>query len=314
MSEAVPILLFALFAAVLPGFFEGYELYRVTLAGVYAIAIMGLVLLIGLSGQFSIGHSAFFALGAYAMAIGTTEYGINAYGALIIAAMVGIIAGILVGIPARRLGFVHLALVTWGVALAVPQLLKSSYLEAWTRGVQGIYLDRPPPPALLPVSDDVWWYWVTLAVLLGLLVLGLNLSHSRSARALRALKDSPIAAQSLGINAALYKPLIFGVSAGYAAVAGALAALLSDFVAPDAYGVFFSIALLVGTVAGGVASVWGAIPGGLLIQYLPDLASDASAALSLPAYGLILIVLMYMLPDGVVGVARRIYSMWEERR
>jgi branched-chain amino acid transport system permease protein len=293
-------------ALVLPFVLEGYEIYRVTLAAVYAIAIMGLGLLIGLSGQFSVGHSAFFALGAYATAVPMAALGMSPYLALIISVLVGLIAGFLVGLPARRLSFIHLALVTWGLALAVPQVLKSSYLEPLTKGVQGIYIERPGAPAGIDLSDDAWWYLVTIALLAVLLVIGERLSDSRSARALRAIKDNPIAAESVGVNISLYKPLVFAVSGGYTALAGALGALLTDYVAPDAYGVFFSIMLLVGAVAGGVVSVWGAIPGGLLIQYLPDIASDASAALSLPAYGLILIVLMYVLPDGLVGFVRKL--------
>jgi branched-chain amino acid transport system permease protein len=284
---------------------EDYSLYRVTLAAVYAIAIMGLGLLIGLSGQFSVGHSAFFALGAYSAAI-PMLHGMSPYLVIPLAGVVGAVVGFAVGIPARRLGFVHLALVTWGLALVIPRILKSSYLERWTLGVQGIYVERPPPPELFGLSDDQWWYLITVALLVFLLWAGQNLSNGRGARALRALKDNPIAAQSLGINVALYKPLIFAISAAFTSIAGALGAILTDFVAPDAYGVFFSILLLIGAVAGGVGSVWGAIPGGLLVQYLPDLAANASAALSFPAYGLMLIGLMYVMPAGAIGLLRRL--------
>lgn len=298
------VTLFAL-ALLLPFALEDYSLYRVTLAAVYSIAILGLALLIGLSGQFSVGHGAFFAAGAYALAI-PMKFGWSAYVALPFAGVAGLVLGLIVGWPARRLSFVQQALVTWGLALAVPQLLKAPWFEYWTNGVQGIYIDRPGAPAGLALSDDQWWYVVTIVVLAIALQLASNLSSGRGARALRALKDQPIAAASAGISAGRYKPLIFGISAAFTATAGALAALLTDFVAPDAYGVFFSILLLIGAVAGGVASVWGAVPGGLLIQYLPDVAANASAALSFPAYGLLLILLMYFMPGGVAGWLQRL--------
>ena len=187
----------------------------------------------------------------------------------------------------------------------MPRLLKTSHFEAWTGGVQGIYLQRPPPPAGIPLSEDQWWHLVVLFVLLLTFWLGRNLSQGRSARALRALKDQEIAAATMGIRVAVYKTLIFGVSAAFAGIAGSLTGLLSDFVAPDGYGVFFSILLLIGAVAGGLGSIWGALFGGLLIQYLPDLAADASAALSFPAYGLILLALIYVFPNGLAGTVNR---------
>lgn len=300
-------------ALLLPFALEDYSLYRVTLAAVYALAILGLGLLIGLSGQFSVGHGAFFAAGAYGLAI-PMSYGWSAYAALPFAGTVGFVLGIVVGLPARRLNFVQQALVTWGLALAVPQLLKSRWLERWTNGVQGIYIDRPGAPAGIDLSDDQWWYLVTIVVLAICLHLAKNLSEGRGARALKALRDHPIAAAASGVSAARYKPLIFGISAGFTALAGALAALLTDFVAPDAYGVFFSILLLIGAVAGGVGSVWGAVPGGLLVQYLPDAAADASAALSFPAYGLILIVLMYFMPGGAAGMVHALHRRVSKRQ
>ena len=136
-----------------------------------------------------------------------------------------------------------------------------------------------------------------------------NLSRGRTARALQALKDQDIAAAAMGIHVAWYKTLIFGVSAAFAGVAGCLTGLLTDFVAPDGYGVFFAILLLIGAIAGGLGSIWGALFGGFLIQYLPDIAANASAALSFPAYGLILLALVYLFPNGVAGTVNR----WLER-
>jgi len=295
-----------LLALALPFLLEGYTTYRFTMAMIFAIAIIGLHLLIGLSGQFSIGHGAFFAIGAYATAIAMRDAQLNAYLAIALAGGAGFVAGFLFGWPALRMGYMHLALATWGLALAVPQLLKAEELEPWTGGVQGIYLERPGPPAGLPLSDDQWWYLVTLALLGVLLVPAWNLGRGRVGRALRAIRDNAIGAVPMGINVALYKTTIFGIAAAYAAVAGGLAGLLADYVAPDSYGVFFSILLLVGAVTGGLGSVWGAVVGGVLIQFLPDLAGTASGALSFPAYGLILLLLVYLMPHGLVGAVARL--------
>jgi branched-chain amino acid transport system permease protein len=305
-GRRIAVLLFFAAACGLPVALDDYTLYRFTLIGISAIAIIGLNLLIGLSGQFSIGHGAFYAIGSYVMAIAIGEAGVSSYAAIPLAAAIGFVTGFLFGWPALRLGYVHLALATWGLAVAVPQLLKSSYLERWTGGVQGLYLDRPPAPFGLPLSEDQWWHLVTVVVLAAAIAIAGNLRQGRIGRALGAIRDNEIAAKPMGINVALYKSTIFGISAAYAGVAGALGALLTDFVAPDAFTVFFSIFLVVGAVVGGIRSVWGAIFGGFLIQFLPDLARNASGALSFPAYGLILLGLVYVFPDGVAGTISRI--------
>ncbi len=284
---------------------EGYTLYRFTLAGAYAIAILGINLLTGLSGQFSIGHSAFFAVGAYAMALTMQDAGLGPYVGLLAAGAAAFVAGFLFGWPALRLSLVHLALATWALAVAVPQILKSRHLEPLTGGVQGIYLDRPSAPFGLALSDDQWWHLVTLVVLLLLIWLAGNLMQGRVGRALKAIRDNEIAAAPMGVNVTIYKTTIFGVSAAYAGVAGGIVALLTDYIAPDSYTLFFAIMLLVGAVAGGLNSVWGAVFGGLLVQFLPDLSASTSAALSLPAQGIILILIVYLLPKGVAGAVGR---------
>ncbi len=306
-SRRLAIALFVVLTAAMAFMLEGYTLYRFTLAGAYAVAILGINLLTGLSGQFSIGHSAFFAVGAYAMALTMQDAGLGPYLGLLAAGAAAFAAGFLFGWPALRLSLVHLALATWALAVAVPQILKSRHLEPLTGGVQGIYLDRPPAPLGLALSDDQWWHLVTLAVLLVMIWLAGNLMRSRVGRALRAIRDNDTAAAAMGVNVAVYKATIFGISAAYAGVAGGLVALLTDYIAPDSYTLFFAIMLLVGAVAGGLTSVWGAVFGGLLVQFLPDLSASTSAVLSLPAQGIILILIVYLLPAGLAGaVVRRL--------
>ena len=296
---------------ILPFIMADYTLYRITQAGVFTIALVGMNLLIGQSGQLSIGHSAFFALGAYATALASNDGGLSVYLALPFAGLVCFCFGFLFGWPALRLGAVHLLLATWGLAIATPQFLRSSYLEDWTGGVSGIYLDRPGTPFGLPISDDQWWHLVTLIALLIMLPLARNLVNSRTGRALRSVRDHPQAAAAAGINLPLYKTLIFGVSAFYAGIAGGLTGLLTDFVAPDTYGVFFAMILLAGAVVAGLGGIWTALFGGLLIEFLPDVAAHATTEVAFPAaaYGLILILMIYVMPDGLAGWARR----WKAR-
>ena len=276
---------------------EPFVLYRFTQAGIFAIAIMGINILTGISGQFSIGHSAFVALGAYSFAM--SHVALPVVPACFFALALGCLSGFMLGWPALRLGTVHLALSTWGLALAVPQLLKSSWLEPWTGGVQGLYIDRPSPALWFSGNEDQWWFIITI---LTLLMVGVGLHsalHGKFGQTLRAVRDNEIAAASLGIHVAVYKTSAFSLSAGLCALAGALAALLTDFIAPDTYTVFFGILLLVGAVLGGIHSIWGAITGGLIVEFLPDLARDASASVSFPLFGLLLIALIWVLPNGL---------------
>ncbi len=300
--------IFLVLAVILPFVLDNYTVYSLALVFALALAVLGINLLTGLSGQFSIGHGAFFAIGAYTTSIAMSHGGLSAYSALPVAALVSFIAGFLFGWPALRLNIIHLMLMTWGLSLILPQVLKLDALQEWTGGVNGVYLDRPAPPAWSGLNDDQYWYFVTLAVLLLMFWLAGNLSNSRSARALAAIRDNQIAAAPMGINVALFKTQIFGVSAMYAGMGGALTGLLADFVAPDSYGLFFSISLLAGAVIAGFRSVWGALIGSFLVLYLPAASGAMPAALAVPPFGVALLLTVYFMPDGISGLAVRIYQ------
>ena len=223
-----------------------------------------------------------------------------------VAGLLCLVAGFLFGIPALRLEGLYLALATFALALAVPQILK--YFEHWTGGSQGIVLSKPAAPKGVPLNPDQWLYFLTLAVLLVLLVLTHNLLAGRTGRAIIAIRDNPIAAHAMGINTALYKSLTFGVSAAYTGIAGALSALVVAFVAPDAFDVFLSITFLSGIVIGGLASITGAIFGALFIQFVPNWAQDISKAAPWAIYGIFLIGFMYVMPFGIAGGIRRVMA------
>ena len=294
--------LIAAVALGLPFTLSNFRLFQFTLVFVNAIALLGLNILTGYNGQISLGHSAFFGLGAYTAAIMIDKWNVPYALTIPTAGVVCLVAGFLFGIPALRLEGLYLALATFALSLAVPQILK--YFEHWTGGSQGIVLSKPDPPFGLPLTPDQWLYFMTLAILVLLFWLARNLLAGRAGRAIMAIRDNPIAAQAMGIDIALYKSLTFGVSAGYTGVAGAVSALTIAFVAPDAFDVFLSIAFLVGIVVGGLASIPGAIFGAFFIQFVPNWSQDISKAAPWAIYGVFLILFMYVMPRGIAGSLR----------
>jgi len=298
-------------ALALPFVLSNFRLFQFTLVFVNAIALLGLNVLTGYNGQISLGHAAFYALGAYTTAIMIDKWSVPYALTIPVAGLLCLAAGFLFGIPALRLEGLYLALATFALSLAVPQILK--YFEHWTGGSQGIVLSKPDPPFGLPISPDQWLYFMTLGILMLLFWLAANLLASRTGRAIVAIRDNPIAAQAMGVDTALYKSLTFGVSAGYTGVAGALSALAIAFVAPDAYDVFLSITFLVGIVVGGLASVSGAIFGALFIQFVPNWAQDISKAAPWAIYGVLLILFMYVMPLGIAGSLRLAWIRYRAR-
>jgi branched-chain amino acid transport system permease protein len=295
-------------AIVLPFAVKNFVLFQLTLAMIYGVAILGLNLLTGFNGQFSLGHSAFFALGAYTAAIMMDHFEIAYYWTLPAAGLICLVFGFLFGLPALRLEGIYLALATFSLAVATPQILKSTPLEPWTGGVQGIVIIKPDAPFGLPLSSDQWLYFLTLAVVVLMFVCAANLIDSRTGRAIIAIRDHPIAARAMGINIAFYKSVTFGVSALYTGVAGALGAIVIQFVAPDSFTFTFAIALFVGLVVGGVGSIPGALFGGLFVLFVPNIAEQVSKGLAGAVYGVILILVIYLMPSGSAGLVRLIAS------
>jgi branched-chain amino acid transport system permease protein len=311
--QVAGLLVVLAFACLLPFVLSNYRLFQFTLAYVYAIALLGLNMLTGYNGQISLGHGAFYAIGAYTTAIMMEHWEI-AYGWTIpVAGLVCLVTGFLFGIPALRLEGLYLALATFTLALAVPQILK--HFEEWTGGVQGIVLLEPEVPFGLPFNKDQWLYLVTLGILVVSFMVGWNLLRGRIGRAIIAIRDNHIAAEAMGINLPLFKALTFGVSAMYTGIAGALGAIAIQFVAPDSFNIFLSISFLVGIVIGGLASISGAIFGAFFIQFVPTYAQNISKAAPWAIYGFFLIVFMYAMPMGIAGFMHIAWRwLWRERR
>jgi branched-chain amino acid transport system permease protein len=297
------VLLFALVCA-LPFMVSNYRVFQFTLVMVYAIALLGLNILTGYNGQISLGHGAFYAIGAYVAAILMDKFGVPYWLTLPAAGAACLVIGFLFGLPALRLEGLYLALATFALGVSLPQLLKYKHLEHWTGGVQGIVIIKPDPPFGLPITQDQWLYFFCLAVALAMFALGWNLLRGRVGRALIAIRDQPVAAEAMGVNNAMYKSLAFGVSAMYTGVAGALGAIAVQFVAPDSFSIFLSITFLVGIVIGGLASISGAVYGAIFIQFVPNIADQISKAAPWAIYGVFLLGFMYLMPVGVAGAIR----------
>jgi branched-chain amino acid transport system permease protein len=299
-------------ACALPFFLSHFRLFQFTQVYIYAIALLGLNLLTGFNGQFSLGHGAFYAVGAYASAIMMDRWNVPYGWTIPVAGVLCLIVGFLFGLPALRLEGLYLALATFSLALAVPQILK--YFEHWTGGSQGLVLIKPAAPFGIKLNSDQWLYFVTLAVLVVLFWIATNLLRSRVGRAMMAIRDNHIAAEAMGVNTSFYKAVTFGVSAAYTGIAGALSASAIAYVAPDSFNVFLSITLLIGIVIGGLASIPGAIYGALFIQFVPNWAQDISKAAPWAIFGIFLIGFMYVMPTGIAGALRLLWNRMTRSR
>jgi branched-chain amino acid transport system permease protein len=287
--------------------------------GVYFIAILGLNIVTGYTGQISLGHGAFMAVGGYTTAILVVDHGARDLWTIPLAGFVAAVAGILVGVPALRLTGLYVALVTFGLAVAVPQLLQWDKLEGLTGGNEGIQLFGEEKLLGKGFADVEFLgqtltftravYYLTWGVAGVLLVVAWLVLRSRSGRAFRAVRDSEIAAASSGINLAAWKVGAFALSAFFAGVAGSLYVIGGTFVNPGAFPVVLSLTVLVGAVVAGLGSLWATAVGAALVTFLPDIVGNWSTATGAPDtfYGLVLVLIILLLPTGVAGGARRLF-------
>jgi branched-chain amino acid transport system permease protein len=316
------------FVALLPRVLSDFRASQFALVAVYFVALLGLNVLTGYTGQISLGHGAFMAIGAYTTAILVSDQGLELAGhtfsaemrdlaTIPVAGLVAGIAGVLFGIPALRLTGPYLALATFAVAVALPSVVRRA--DSLTGGSSGINLFGLERVTGLGVETTVaghrmaytdWVYYLSWTVAAILFVGAWLLLRGRTGRALRAIRDSEVAAASSGVNLATYKTFAFGISAFYAGIAGSLFALTIEFVNPSSPDpVRLSLWLLVGLVVGGLGSLGALVAGALLIEFLPDLAQEVTNAPGTPdiIYGAVLILTMLLLPTGVGGLLRRVF-------
>jgi branched-chain amino acid transport system permease protein len=323
--EVLGLLVLAALIAVVPHLVADYTTYEFALVGTFFIALLGLALLTGHSGQISLGHGAFMAIGGYTTAILTVNgvYGhhIRDLWTIPLAGLLAGVAGLLVGIPALRLSGLYLALITFGIAVSVPQLPKK--FDKFLGGTSGKVLNLLKPPFGLHTTPNHWIYYLTWGIGFVLLVAAWLLLRGKVGRALRAIRDSEIAAVSSGVNLAFYKTLAFGISAFYAGVAGSLFVIASGYMNPDVFPIILSVYLVAALAIGGLDSLVGSIAGAAAIYVLKYRAEDLTRWLNhLPAvsldpkrlgmssviFGAALILMMIVLPSGVGGLLRRLFG------
>jgi branched-chain amino acid transport system permease protein len=303
-------------AAVVPSRVEPFRASEFAFVAIYLIAILGLNILTGYTGQISLAQGAFMAIGGYATAILMVDHGMKDIWTLPIAGLAAGVAGFLFGIPALRLRGPYLALATFSISASLPIVLRYEKFDGFTHGSDGFILFGQPEltASITPITIfgrdlvfEDWLYYLSWTIAVVLFLVAWLLLRGRPGRAFRALRDSEVAAASSGVHPASYKTFAFALSAFYAGVAGGLYAMATTFVNPQTPApVTLSLALLVGAVAAGLGSLWGVLAGAFLVQYLPTLAEQVSNEPGVPSvvYGLILIGFMLALPTGVAGALR----------
>jgi branched-chain amino acid transport system permease protein len=291
----------AVVLAFLPFTLSGYHQGLAATVAVYFIAVLGLNILIGYSGQISIGHGAFMAIGGYTTAVMSRDHHTNLVVTMLMAFAICFVLGLVVGLPALRLSGVYLALATFALAVSVPQIpLKFSTFLGGSNGVQSSR-----------TVSNLWLYgvgWTAAAILFALAWLVLR---GRIGRALRAIRDSEIAATSSGVALPVYKTFAFGISAAYAGVAGSLFVLgTNGFAQPNEFGVLLSLEVLIGAAVAGLGSLWGIIGGAAFIALLPTISKDVPVVGSAHGqdvvFGFAVVLVMLLLPTGVAGLLGRL--------
>ena len=301
LPALVSLVAVAALLSVLPFTLSDYNISLVAQVGIFFVAVLGLNILTGYTGQISIGHGAFMAIGGYTTAVMSRDHHTNLVVTMLMAFAICFVVGLLLGLPALRLSGVYLALATFALAVSIPQLpLKWSKFLGGSGGVQSSKTVTHP-----------WLYgaaWTASAILF---VLAWLILRGRVGRAFRATRDSEIAAVASGIELPIYKTLAFGISAAYAGVAGALFVLgTNGFAQPSEFGVFLSLQLLVGAAVAGLGSLWGTLAGAAFVGLLPTVSSSVpvigSAHGRNVVFGAAVILVMLLLPQGFAGLVRRL--------
>jgi branched-chain amino acid transport system permease protein len=290
----------------MPVILPGYLLFQVSIALTYAIAILGLNLVMGFSGQISLAQGVFFAVGGYIVAILMTTYDLPFWAALPPGVVAATLLGIAIGVPALRLQGLQLATITLMLAAVVPPLILR--LDKFTKGTAGIAILKPEPPEWLPISQDAFVYFICLAGA-GLAILVMRqLVRGETGRRLKSVRDNPLIAEAFGVDVARTKVAAFAVSAAFAGFAGGLFAMVNAFVSPDSFQLFKSFEFLVGAIIGGITSIAGAFIGAVIVVFLPEWSAQISLAMAGIIYGTVLLVMMLIAREGIVGLLRKLFD------
>lgn len=296
-KQYLSLAIFAVIMMLLPVLISGYQVKTLIFVGINSIVAMGLCLLLGYAGQISLGHAAFYGIGAYASAIITTKYGFSVWLGFLAAILLSGLVAFLIGIPSLRLKGHYLAMATLGFGEIMYVLFVQT--DRLTGGPEGIVSIPPFSIGKFIFSTSQQMYYLVWAIAIVLLIIALNIIHSRVGRALRALHGSEIAAQAMGVNTAKYKIQIFVLSGVYAGIAGSLYAHSVNFINPSPFTLTFSIILVIIVVVGGMSNIWGALAGAFVLTLLPEYLR-AFQEYNLIVYALILVLAMIFMPQGLV--------------
>ena len=303
-------------------FIGEFRTFNATMFGVWLLILLGMNLLTGYSGQVSLGHAGLVLIGAYATAILSQQYGFPLLLAIVLSGgMTGIIGGVLIGVPAVRLRGPYLAIATFGLMIALPQILKLNILTRWTNGSLGVRGSRVDPPNFLGgfLDSDDWLYYVVLVAAVVMTVLFWNLTRSRVGRAFVALRNSEIGAEQMGIDVPRHKALAFGISSLYAGLGGGLFFAVQRFVSPDSLNFIDSVFFLVAIVIGGLGSILGSVIGALFLTFQAEGISRLAGVipgigdLRNVIFGGFLILVIILFPQGIAGFVQG-HSAWGPER
>jgi branched-chain amino acid transport system permease protein len=301
-GNILSVIVFAIALAVLPLVVRNtYYIGVLVVVAIYALTTIGLSLLMGYAGQISLGHAAFFGLGAYTSGLLTTLLGWNAWVAFAAATVFSALVGFIIAVPTLRLRGHYLAMATLGFGEIVYIVFNSTV--DLTGGPSGFGSIPRLSIAGFAFDNDVRFYYLAWFFVLVVIVFSLNIIHSRVGRALRSIHGSEVAANAMGVNTIRYKVQVFVLSAMYASIGGSLYAHFVTFVSPSSFGLMSSILLVTMVVIGGMASIWGAILGAAILTFLPEYLSGFQDY-SVLIYGLLLMVIMIFMPRGLfLGIA-----------
>lgn len=286
--------------AVVPAFVHSdYLLNLCDLAGIYAIAVMGLGILLGFAGQMSLAQAAFFGIGAYTSGWFTTHLGWPVWPSMVMAVLLSALIGLAVGYPCLRLSGHYLALATIGFGI-IAQLILINWKDV-TNGSDG--MTGIPAPTIGPWSIDSYgsYYYVVLAFVVICAYVAWRIKTTRVGRALEAIRENELAARATGIDATRYKIVAFVLAGAYAGLAGSLLAHSIKFLSPDSYSFDQSVVFLVMLILGGSSSISGAILGAVLLTFLPEVLRPLKNSYIM-VYGAAVVVMVIFMPRGIVGL------------
>jgi len=287
----------------LPLFVDTYIIYVANLICIYIILAIGLDFVIGYTGQISLCHAAFFAIGAYTSSILTVDLGFPFWLSMPVGAAFSAVVGFFVGLPALRLAGLYLALVTLGFGEIV-QLILINWIPI-TKGPDGIIV---PSPSIFgySFSSDLRVFYMIIPITVFLIIVGRNLINSKIGRALITVRDDEVAAQSVGISLAQYKTISFSLSAFYAGIGGGLYAATTKFICPTDFSLMTSIEVLAMIVIGGLGTLNGAICGAIFLILLPEILRGIAEYKEL-AYGFLLLIFLIFMPHGIWGILKNLF-------